>query len=351
MKQEKEYKYMVATRCFTYAHAPYIEDALRGFAMQETMFPVVYIIVDDASIDGEQDVLRRWAKENLNGSDGAELWQGMPYGQLAVSTLKGKPQSTFVILLLAENYYSSKRSLQKFEYISEWYDCVKYQALCEGDDYWTDRYKLQKQVDYLESHPECGMVYTQAQQYDQETGVIIKGTAGQTNFMDLLCVSNKVMTLTVMFRTALYSKCLKELALPIGYKCYDIHYWLYISKHSDIHYIDEITAVYRILKNSASHNSDTTKLAAFIIDLYEIRFFYANHYGYTDLFKDYTKKTINDLFRLSAQRNTNISYMIFLFAKKKKALSFPVLLKCLFYSTRIGRCYHRRKYPDTITMY
>lgn len=335
--------------CMTYNHSPYIVETLNGFTVQKTSFPYVCVVIDDDSTDGEQEVIKRYIKENFDLDD-PTVARNEETDDYILTFAKHKTNHNcfFAVYYLKYNHYSIKKS--KNPYYERWTQ-TKYRALCEGDDYWTDPYKLQKQVDYLESHPECGMVYTQAKQYDQETGEIFKGTAGQTNFMDLLCISNKVMTLTVMFRTALYSKCLKEFTLPIGYKCYDIHFWLYISKHSDIHYIDEITAVYRILKNSASHNSDTTKLAAFIIDLYEIRFFYANHYGYTDLFKDYTKKTINDLFRLSAQRNTNISYMIFLFAKKKKALSFPVLLKCLFYSTRIGRCYHRRKYPDTITMY
>lgn len=349
---DNKYVFMVQVSCMTFNHSPYIVDTMNGFCMQQTSFPFVCTIFDDFSTDGEQEEIKQYVKENFDlENEGIVRNEETDDYVLTFARHKTNLNCFFAVYYLKYNHYSIGKGYRKLDYCKELVEHAPYVALCEGDDYWIDSNKLQKQVDYLESHPGCGLVYTQAQQYDQETGVIIKGTAGQTNFMDLLCVSNKVMTLTVMFRTALYSKCLKEFTLPIGYKCYDIHFWLYISKHSDIHYIDEITAVYRILKNSASHNSDTTKLAAFIIDLYEIRFFYANHYGYTDLFKDYTKKTINDLFRLSAQRNTNISYMIFLFAKKTKALSFPVLLKCLFYSTRIGRCYHRRKYPDTITMY
>ena len=160
MEERNEYKIMVATRCFTYNHAPYIEDALRGFAMQETSFPVVYIIVDDASVDGEQDVLKKWAGENLVCPEGTELWQETPYGQLAVATLRGKSKSTFVILLLAKNHCSTGNSSLKFEYIAEWYDNAKYKALCEGDDYWIDSKKLQMQIDFLEKHPEYVMCHT-----------------------------------------------------------------------------------------------------------------------------------------------------------------------------------------------
>ena len=169
---EKEYKYIVATRCFTFNHAPYVEDALRGFAIQETTFPVVYIIVDDASKDGEPDVLRHWASENLN-ANGTVLWRDMPYGQLAVAPLKNKTQSTFVILLLSENHY--KKLNKKFEYISEWHTNAKYNALCEGDDYWTDPYKLQKQVDFLDNHPDYTMCFHMAD-------IKVENGASRTNY-------------------------------------------------------------------------------------------------------------------------------------------------------------------------
>lgn len=159
---EEKFKYVVATRCFTYNHAAYIEDTLRGFAMQETSFPVVYIIVDDASTDGEQNVLRKWSEENLLVEGDSKLWQTTPYGQLAVSALKGKPNSLFVILLLSENHYQAGIGAKKFDYISQWRDNVSYEAICEGDDYWIDPIKLQKQVDYMQSHPDCCMCFHNA---------------------------------------------------------------------------------------------------------------------------------------------------------------------------------------------
>lgn len=151
---------MVATRCFTYNHASYIEDTLKGFAKQKVSFPAVFIIVDDASTDGEQDVLRRWAAENIGRSDNVCLWDEKPYGFLAEAPLKRNPNSLFVILLLKENHYQTGRSLKRLDYISEWYDCSKYHALCEGDDYWTDPLKLQKQVEFLEQNLDYGLVHS-----------------------------------------------------------------------------------------------------------------------------------------------------------------------------------------------
>lgn len=156
-----EHKYTVAVRCFTYNHAHYIEDTLRGFAMQETDFPVVNIIVDDASTDGEQDVIKKWVAENLDVTSG-EVWREMPYGLLMEAPLRRNRNSTFVILLLSENHYQTGRGKMRLDYIEKWYGNAKYHSLCEGDDYWIHPMKLQRQVKFMESHSDYSMCFTNA---------------------------------------------------------------------------------------------------------------------------------------------------------------------------------------------
>ena len=63
---ERNYKYMVCTQCMTFNHKSFIEETLRGFAMQQTTFPVVSVVTDDASTDGEPELLRTWAADNLD---------------------------------------------------------------------------------------------------------------------------------------------------------------------------------------------------------------------------------------------------------------------------------------------
>lgn len=145
---------MVAVRCYTFAHAKYIEDTLSGFIMQETTFPVMYLVVDDASKDGEQELLQKWAESNLVSEDGGTLFREMPYGILAEGLLRGNSNIAFKIILLSENHYS--KHLPKKNYISEYMDAAKYIAVCEGDDYWISSNKLQKQVDFME----CNCDYT-----------------------------------------------------------------------------------------------------------------------------------------------------------------------------------------------
>lgn len=155
-------KYMVATQCLTYNHKQYIADTLNGFVIQETSFPVIFIIVDDASTDGEADFLKKWACENLEVKKSEEdsFWEKKPYGLLCESQLNRNSHITFVILLLTENHYQNGKSRRKFEYISQWMEASNYKALCEGDDYWTDPLKLQKQVDFLEQNLEYGLVHS-----------------------------------------------------------------------------------------------------------------------------------------------------------------------------------------------
>ena len=63
--EQEGYKWKVCVRCYTFNHAPYIEDAMNGFTMQKTDFPFVCCIVDDASTDGTQEVIKKYIVENF----------------------------------------------------------------------------------------------------------------------------------------------------------------------------------------------------------------------------------------------------------------------------------------------
>lgn len=152
--------YLIRVSCPTFNHTLYITDAMNGFAMQQTSFPFVCTIIDDASTDGEQEVIQDYLRDHFDLQDSAVSYEkNMAYGQLIFARHKTNVNCHFAILLLRENHYSQHKS--KAPYIVEW-DRTKYVATCEGDDYWTDPLKLQKQVDYLEAHPECTLCFTNA---------------------------------------------------------------------------------------------------------------------------------------------------------------------------------------------
>lgn len=123
---EKEIK--VSVMCMAYNHADYIRDALEGFVSQKTNFAFEVIIHDDASTDGTADIIREYEEK---------------YPEII------KP------IYQTENQYSKGVDIDHTLMFP--LTRGKYLAFCEGDDCWVDEHKLQKQFDFLESHPECNI--------------------------------------------------------------------------------------------------------------------------------------------------------------------------------------------------
>lgn len=129
-------KPLVMINCITYNQARYLRQALDGFVMQRTDFPVVAVVHDDASTDGTAATIREYAAH---------------YPDLILPIYE------------TENQYSKRNgSLKRIMQAARNATGAKYVAYCEGDDYWTDPLKLQKQVDYLESHPDYSMCFHNA---------------------------------------------------------------------------------------------------------------------------------------------------------------------------------------------
>lgn len=127
---------IVSINCITYNHEDYIADAIEGFLMQETNFKYEILIHDDASTDSTADIIREYEKK---------------YPNLI------KP------IYQTENQYS-KDDIKMISYTFNHTRAKgKYVAICEGDDYWTDPKKLQKQVDYMEEHSDCAMTFHAAE--------------------------------------------------------------------------------------------------------------------------------------------------------------------------------------------
>ena len=131
--------HVVSICCWTYNQADFIRDAIESFLMQETTFSVEICIHDDASTDGTAEIIREYERN---------------FPKLFRTTMQ------------MENQYSKNRFAFLFEWIAE--QGGGYLALCEGDDYWTDSTKLQKQVQFLEDHPEYVITYTNSQPFDEK---------------------------------------------------------------------------------------------------------------------------------------------------------------------------------------
>ena len=151
---------LVSVLCMTYNQSAYIVDALNGFAMQQTNFPFVAVIVDDASTDGEQEVIKAYIDEHFIHSEENGFKQWETDGAFwTFARHKENENCHIVAIYLKRNLYrepEKKNALVK-EYLN-----AKYIALCEGDDYWTDPLKLQKQVAFLEGHEEYSLCCSDA---------------------------------------------------------------------------------------------------------------------------------------------------------------------------------------------
>lgn len=126
---------ILAVRCITFNHENYIRDTLEGFVKQKTDYSFVAIVHDDASTDNTTEIVREYERKYPDIIkpiyETENLWSKHD-GSLSRAIRQAIPES------------------------------VKYIALCEGDDYWTDPNKLQKQIEFLESHPEFTMCFHNA---------------------------------------------------------------------------------------------------------------------------------------------------------------------------------------------
>jgi len=121
---------LVSICSITYNHGPYIKECLEGFLMQKTTFPVEILIHDDASTDGTEEIIREYE---------------VKYPHII------KP------LYEDENQWAKgKKGSKVFNFPRA---RGKYIAICEGDDYWTDSLKLQKQVEFLKKNSDCSLCF------------------------------------------------------------------------------------------------------------------------------------------------------------------------------------------------
>jgi glycosyltransferase involved in cell wall biosynthesis len=223
----------------TYNHVSFIEDALKGFVMQKTNFPFIAVIVDDASTDGTASIIKQ-------------------YEETYPDIIKG--------VYLKENHHTLKKSKQV--YLDPFDKQSKYIALCEGDDYWTDPLKLQKQVEFLDHNPDylmCCTAFSQTENEDNEHKIDIIFDLNDITIDDIL-TGAWIGTLTTVFRSTAFLQYEAPLQnLPMG----DLPLWCDFSLKGKIKYFNYITANYRRLDSSACHFTDEKRQTIF--DLAELR--------------------------------------------------------------------------------
>ena len=230
---------LVSIHCTTYNHEKYIADAIDSFLDQQTNFKYEILIHDDASTDKTADIIRAYEKK---------------YPNLI------KP------IYQTENQYSKAGiSVDKINIDRA---LGKYIAICEGDDYWIDKYKLQKQIDYMESHPECslcvhaGYVVSAANKKKQSVNRPNKGDKSFTVEEVIEGGGELFLTNSMLFQKEfghIRPSFLQN--APVG----DYPLAINLSLEGKVHYIDEYMSAYRV-GNSESWTgkiiSNTEKIAS-----------------------------------------------------------------------------------------
>lgn len=254
---------LVSCRISTYQHSKYIKKCLEGILMQKTNFDFEIIIGEDESEDGTREICTEYAKKFPNKI------RLLLHSRKNNILINGKPSSRF------QGNYTM-------------FECRgKYIAICEGDDYWTDPLKLQKQVDFLEANPEYGLIHSNFKTYNQALKQYEKSFKinNSTNscFDDLLIGNYSIGTLTTCFRKQLFIDYFNEIRpYEHNWLLGDLPLWLYLSNKSKFHFIDESTAVYRRLNESASNSQNIENKIKFEQSVYEVRMFFYENFSFNN---------------------------------------------------------------------
>jgi len=247
---------LVSTLMLTYNHAPYVARAIEGVVQQKTNFAFELVIGEDCSTDGTREIVFDYAK---------------------------RFPDIIRVITSEQNVGMKKNGYRTYQACRG-----KYVTYCEGDDYWHRLDKLQLQTDYLESHPDCGLVYSDHDRYFVKNGRTIRSHYRTTNNVPPKKLNVfrgwgpglNILTCTVMVRSHLLNSIRSD---PYLYR--SDHYigggdiaFSEVALVSNIHYIDESLSTYTFHIESASNTRDPIKALRFSISVYEGYLYIAKKY-------------------------------------------------------------------------
>lgn len=219
---------LVSISCITYNHENFIRNAIEGFLMQRTTFPVEILIHDDASTDKTAEIVREYEQK---------------FPQLIKPIYQTENQYSKGIGVSVTYQYPRARG--------------KYIALCEGDDYWTDPLKLQKQVDFMEANPDCSLCFhaSKSIRNNNLTDVVIKRPKSipKDNKFEMkhaiLGGGGFMATNSMLFlREHINERPEWMNRSPVG----DLPLMLLLASKGKMGYIDDVMSVYRVMASSTS---------------------------------------------------------------------------------------------------
>ena len=245
---------LVSVAMTTYNHAPYIAQAIEGVLKQKTNLSFELVIGEDCSTDGTREIV-------------------FEYQQRYPDVIR--------VITSNENVGMKENGRRVGEACRG-----KYLAYCEGDDYWHHPEKLHKQVEYMENHKECGMVFSDCDEIDIKTKRVTRNktyaswyqyrSPSAINIEQILDLNMMKPTCTVMARRDLVEKIIESdpyLHQSGHFLMGDTPLWAELSLISQVSYIPESLATYRLLEESASHSKDLKTTLRFWMSAAEMRLY------------------------------------------------------------------------------
>lgn len=242
---------LLSISCITYNHEPFLRECFEGFLIQKTNFSFEILVHDDASSDGTRKIIEDYTAKY--------------------------PDLFFPIYQKHNQYAKGMRGIMALFNFPR--ARGKYIALCEGDDFWTDPYKLQKQVDFLENNNDYGLVYTNYIKLNSNNFELIKSKRFSGNVFDKLIISNFIGTLTVCFRKDLLDKVIGLKINDQNFKMGDYPLWLAFASVTKFKYFTDSTSVYRVSPNTMSNQRNIIDRFNFEHSVYDVRFFFIEKYS------------------------------------------------------------------------
>ena len=232
---------LVSICCITYNQAPYIRQCLDGFIMQKTNFKFEIIVHDDCSTDGTTDIVKEYADK---------------YPDLIVP----------IFQKVNQYQNGNKRILATFVYPKA---IGKYIALCEGDDYWIDPLKLQKQVDFLESHPDYSMCFHNAIEKSGTkercfSNIKNRDYSGKEILEQFIVATSSVLFINSVIKTDEYKTIISDKKIIVG----DLPLWLSCIAMGKCRGFSDTMSVYRRTEMGWTANSKNVERHEQLGDMY-----------------------------------------------------------------------------------
>ena len=308
---------LVSVIIYTYNHEKYIRSAIDGCLMQETTFPIEIIVHDDASSDGTPKIIRECAEKNP---------------KIIFPIIQSENQMSKGSKIFLNNIYTKARG--------------KYIADCEGDDYWIDPHKLEKQVAVMEGDPSISMCFTAVKEENVDssqkdrirrrykkscycpTKDIILGGGGFSDIVSTITKTNIYDDIPDWYHLS-----------PAG----DVAQNLLAMTKGKVYYLDELTAVYRkgvseswtqVINRDLDLQKNLIEKLIYFRDYFDIQ----TDYYYHEFLEE---KTLHDIKKFLIENKCITNKDTILFSRLMKRDRFTVSLFRFFSPIHLMQIYSR----------